>query len=174
MADEKEGAEEDGGSGDDAASKSGGKKKLLIIAALIVLLIVGGIAAAYFLGLMDTVIEMISGGETETEEVVEGGGAVFYDLQEMLVNINAGNGKSSFLKIKVSLELGSPADIPRVESLMPRIIDNFQSYLRELRVDDLRGSAGMYRLREELLIRVSAAAAPAKIRDVLFKEMLVQ
>ena len=57
---------------------------------------------------------------------------------------------------------------------MPRVIDNFQTYLRELRLDDLKGSAGMYRLREELLVRVNAAAAPAKIKDVLFKEMLVQ
>jgi flagellar FliL protein len=57
---------------------------------------------------------------------------------------------------------------------MPRIIDNFQVYLRELRIEDLRGSAGMYRLREELLLRVNASAAPARIVDVLFKEMLVQ
>jgi flagellar FliL protein len=57
---------------------------------------------------------------------------------------------------------------------MPRIMDNFQVYLRELRIEDLKGSAGMYRLREELLVRVNAAAAPAKVRDVLFKEMLVQ
>jgi len=57
---------------------------------------------------------------------------------------------------------------------MPRIIDNFQVYLRELRIDDLKGSAGMYRLREELLTRVNAAAQPAKINAVLFKEMLIQ
>jgi flagellar FliL protein len=57
---------------------------------------------------------------------------------------------------------------------MPRILDNFQVYLRELRLDDLRGSAGMYRLREELLARVNAAVAPVKVRDILFKEMLVQ
>jgi flagellar protein FliL len=58
--------------------------------------------------------------------------------------------------------------------VLPRIIDNFQVYLRELRVEDLKGSGGMYRLREELLLRVNAAVAPAKINDVLFKEMLVQ
>jgi len=57
---------------------------------------------------------------------------------------------------------------------MPRIIDNFQVYLRELRLEDLRGSAGMYRLREELLTRVVAAAQPVRVKDVLFKEMLIQ
>jgi flagellar protein FliL len=64
--------------------------------------------------------------------------------------------------------------VARLQAVMPRVIDNFQVYLRELRVEDLRGSAGVYRLREELLVRVNSAAAPVKVRDVLFKEMLVQ
>ncbi|MBT6096678.1 MAG: flagellar basal body protein FliL [Rhodospirillaceae bacterium] len=169
---------DDGGDGGESSPEGGGKKKLLIIVALLLLLIVGGLAAAYFTGLMDPVIAMITGGAPEGEEGAEqseeGGRAVFYDLQEMLVNLNTGGRESSFLKIRVSLELANQSDIPRIESVMPRIVDNFQTYLRELRIDDLKGSAGMYRLREELLLRVSAAAAPAKIKDVLFKEMLVQ
>ena len=64
--------------------------------------------------------------------------------------------------------------MPRLAAVMPRIIDNFQVYLRELRVEDLRGSGGIYRLREELLARVNAASAPVRVKDVLFKEMLVQ
>jgi flagellar FliL protein len=175
---EVEAGDEEGGDGGEPSSEKGGKKKLLIIVALLLLLIVGGLAAAYFTGLMDPVIAMITGGKAQgeagTEQTEEGGRAVFFDLQEMLVNLNTGGRKSSFLKIRVSLELESQADIPRIESVMPRIVDNFQTYLRELRIDDLKGSAGMYRLREELLVRVSAAAAPAKIKDVLFKEMLVQ
>jgi flagellar FliL protein len=70
--------------------------------------------------------------------------------------------------------LESEEDILRITEIMPRIIDNFQVYLRELRVEDLKGSAGMYRLREELLTRVSAAAHPIRVNDILFKEMLVQ
>ena len=95
-------------------------------------------------------------------------------MQEILVNLNTGGRKSSFLKIRISLELERASDVPLIESVMPRVIDNFQVYLRELRIDDLKGSAGMYRLREELMRRVSAATAPAGIKDVLFKEMLVQ
>ena len=181
MAEEDEAEEADDGGGDegDSPPEKGGKKKLLIVVGLLLLLIVGGLAAAYFTGLMDPVIAMITGGSTEGGEAGEEqeqseGQAVFYDLQEMLVNLNTGGRKSSFLKIRVSLELENQADIPRIESVMPRIVDNFQTYLRELRIDDLKGSAGMYRLREELLVRVSAAVAPAKIKDVLFKEMLVQ
>ena len=178
------------------ASGGGGKKKLIIIIALVFLVIVGGVAGAYFMGLLDPVIEMIvgpdesgeggEGGEEgedgeECEEGEEGeegdcasGRAVFYDLQELLVNLNSGGRKSSFLKLRVSLELASARDKAKMDTIMPRVIDNFQTYLRELRITDLKGSAGMYRLREELLVRVNAAVAPAKIKDVLFKEMLIQ
>lgn len=158
-----------------------GSKKLIIIIGVVLLLLIGGGAAAFFTGLLDPVVAMITGEEEKAEQAEGEGGksiisgdAVFYDLQEMLVNLNTGGRKSTFLKIRVSLELEKPEDIPRVEGMMPRIIDNFQVYLRELRIEDLKGSAGMYRLREELLARVSAAVAPTKINDVLFKEMLVQ
>ncbi|MGB0671706.1 MAG: flagellar basal body-associated FliL family protein [Rhodospirillales bacterium] len=134
-----------------------GKKKLLIIIGLALLLVVGGAGAAYFTGLLDPVVEMLLGsGEAPAEEAEEGplsGAAVFFDLPELLVNLNTGGRKSTFLKIRVALELERPEDIPKVEALMPRVIDNFQVYLRELRVEDLTGSAGMYRLREELLAR---------------------
>jgi len=168
---EGEEGEDDGGSG---------RKRLLIVIAAVLVLILGGAAAAYFTGLLQPVIDMLSGGENA--EMVDGqeqtqiisGDAVFYDLQEMLVNLNTGGRKAVYLKIRVSLELENADDIVKVEEMMPRIVDNFQIYLRELRIEDLKGSAGMYRLREELLKRVNVAVAPAKVNDVLFKEMLVQ
>ena len=182
------GDDEDGDG--EQASSGGGKKKIIIIIGLVLLIIVGGVAGAYFMGLLDPVVEMIVGPEDATggegegddgdacEEGEEGEeakcAAVFYDLQELLVNLNSGGRKSSFLKIRVSLELASARDKAKMDTIMPRVIDNFQTYLRELRIADLKGSAGMYRLREELLVRVNAAAAPAKIKDVLFKEMLIQ
>ena len=168
--DEDEGEEDSGG----------GRKRLLIVIAAVLVLILGGAAAAYFTGMLQPVIDMLSGGEQavavdEAEETqIVSGDAVFYDLQEMLVNINTGGRKAVYLKIRVSLELENGDDITKIEEMMPRIVDNFQIYLRELRVEDLKGSAGMYRLREELLKRVNVAVAPAKVNDVLFKEMLVQ
>ncbi|MEQ9609593.1 MAG: flagellar basal body-associated FliL family protein, partial [Kiloniellaceae bacterium] len=99
---------------------------------------------------------------------------VFYDLPQMLVNLNTGGKKNNYLKIAISLELTSEAARAELETLLPRVIDNFQVYLRELRVEDLRGSAGVQRLREELLMRVNTAVHPVEVKDVLFKEMLVQ
>ena len=164
--------------GSDQTGKKGGSKKMIIIVAAILLLVIGGLAAAYFTGLLNPVIAMVSGGEVE-ENVGEDAGkdktqAVFLPLEEVVVNIGTGGRDSTFLKLRISLELESPDDIPKIEIVLPRIMDKFQAYLRELRIEDLKGSAGMYRLREELLSRVNIAAAPTKVNDVLFKEMLIQ
>lgn len=149
-------------------------RKLVLFVVLPVLLLAGGGAAAYYTGLLDPLIGHSAAGEGEEEEVVETGPSFYFDLPEMLVNLNSSGRRTSYLKIVVSLELEDEADAPRLENVMPRIIDNFQVFLRELRVEDLRGSAGMYRLKEELLFRVNAAAKPVRVRDVLFREMLVQ
>lgn len=170
---------EEGAEGEGEGSSGGSKKKLFIIIGLVLLLVIGGFGAAYFFGFLNPVIEMLSGGEEAPAETTEEGAAppadvVYYDLPELLVNLSTGERKSTYLKIRVSLELANSADMARVESRQPRIMDAFQVYLRELRIEDLKGSQGMYRLREELLRRVSVAVAPAKVNDVLFKEMLVQ
>ncbi len=179
-------------------SGGGNKKKLLLMVVLPIVLVLGGAAAAYFTGLADPLVAMITGekapeGEAapaegehaaETAKPAEGAapgaaaeagvGAVFYEMPEMLVNINTAGRTRNFLKIKVSLELTSEADIAKIDNVLPRIVDNFQVYLRELRLEDLQGAAGMYRLREELLNRVNAAVRPSQVKDVLFKDMIVQ
>lgn len=154
-----------------------GKKLVLFVVAPLLLL--GGLGAgAHFMGLTAKFFggEKHEGEDKEKQQAAAQPPkpAVFYNLPEMLVNLNSAGRRTSFLKISVSLELENPGDIPRIEAVMPRIVDNFQIYLRELRVEDLRGSAGLYRLREELLARVNNAAQPARVNDVLFKEMLVQ
>ncbi len=158
---------------------SGGKKKLILLVVLPLLLIVGAAAGAYFTGLADPVMAMLGGGKTESEaapkEKAIAAPPVFYELPEMLVNLNPGQGRRpAHLKIKVRLELVSAADTPKIEAMLPRIVDGFQVYLRELRVEDLQGAAGMYRLREELMLRVNRVAVPAKVNDVLFQDVLVQ
>jgi flagellar protein FliL len=154
------------------AAPSGGKRKLIVLAAgAIGLLLITG-AVLYFTGIADKFIGHKEAAEKAAPAAVPV--AVFFDLPDLLVNLNTTGRKASFLKLSVSLELERSDDLARLQAVMPRIIDNFQVYLRELRVEDLRGSSGIYRLREELLTRVNTAVAPVKVRDVLFKEMLVQ
>jgi flagellar FliL protein len=149
--------------------------RTLVLFVIAPLLLLGGLGAgAHFMGLTAMLFGGHAPDKTEEAAAQTAKPAVFYNMPEMLVNLNTAGRRASFLKISVSLELESALDIPRIEAVMPRIVDNFQIYLRELRIEDLRGSAGLYRLREELLSRVNNAAQPARVNDVLFKEMLVQ
>ncbi len=176
---EEKAAEGEGGEGssDEGEGLEGGKKKLskkmiIILGAVgLVVLLGGGGAGLYFSGVLGGHKE---GAETEQKETAKAGNAVFYNLGDILVNLSGEGKRPNYLKIKVTLELADAKDVPLMDSLKPRIVDNFQVYLRELRIEDLRGSAGLYRLREELLLRVTEAAQPVRVRDVLFQEMLVQ
>jgi len=170
-----EDAADDAEDGDEEGEGSGGKKKLsgkkLILLAgipLLLLLLAGGAFMGGFIG---------GSGEEEEEHAEEEGPPPevhFFDLPEMLVNLNTGGNRTTFLKIKVSLEIEHIESIPELENLLPRVLDNFQVYLRELRLEDLNGSAGLYRLKQELLMRVNRAIDPIHVTDVLFREMLVQ
>lgn len=98
----------------------------------------------------------------------------YYNLPEFLVNLNTGGKQTSFIKMKVTLEAPTDADIESIDSYMPRITDSFNTYMRELRSSDLAGSAGLYRLREELLLRVNKTIYPSKVNDILFRELIIQ
>jgi len=160
----------DGAAGQSKAKLSGRKLVLFVVVPAVLLLAAGGGAAMFLTG---------GGSHEETQATGEHAPAaskqvVFYDLPEMLVNLNTSGRQNHYLKLKVALELDDPAKIGRLETLLPRVIDNFQVFLRELRLEDLNGSTGMMRLKEELLIRVNGSLGDIRVNDVLFKEMLVQ
>lgn len=114
-------------------------------------------------------------GGGEGEEGGEGGDtSAFLAIPAMIVNLNTEDGTPRYLRLTVQLELEDPSEKAEVEAIIPRVIDQFQTYLRELRVRDLRGSAGIYRLQMELLWRVNQASDPIEIKDVLFQEILIQ
>lgn len=152
--------------------KKGSKKKLILIAAPVVLLLAGG-GGAYFAGLLP-----FGRHPKPTEEAEHKPAApappVFAELPDIVANLNTGGRRSSFVKLKARLELSKPEDQAALQAAMPRVLDLFQTYLREMRPEELRSSAGTWRLREELIARASLASAPARIKDVLFTEILVQ
>lgn len=166
----------DDGSAEGPPKKKGlSGKKLVLFVVLPLILLLGGGAGVYFSGLLDSGGHEAMEGEAEGEDAHgEPQVAVYYDVPDLLVNLNTGENGQAFLRLTVSLELTGPDARGLIESIEPRIVDSFQVYLRELRVEDLSGSAGMQRLREELLLRVNAAAQSHVVKDVLFKEMLVQ
>ncbi len=151
----------------------GNKKLLIIIAAALLLVLGGGGAALYFFVLSgdDKPIQTASAAPDMPAVPPQ---VTYYDVPDLIVNIQSPDGTPAYLKLSLSLELYTPEEKAGIQALVPRIIDQFQGYLRELRADDLKGSAGILRVKEELLRRVNVAAAPYRVRDVLLKEMIIQ
>lgn len=113
--------------------------------------------------------------ETKAEKPPPPKTYAFYNLPGFVVNLaTTSPTRTSFLKVTISLELDSAADIRAVQAVMPRIVDHVQAYLRELRPEDLRGTTALARFRQEMLDRVRTAAPAAKVDDVLLQELLLQ
>jgi len=141
-------------------------RKVMIIAAAGLAVLAGGGTGAYF---------MFAGGKDGASAAIPSKPPAFVDVPEVLVNLSTvGADRTQYLKVKIVLEIPDAALTPQIESTMPRVMDAFQTYLRELRPTDLDGSAGLYRLKEELTRRVNGAIAPNRITAVLFKEIVVQ
>jgi flagellar FliL protein len=140
--------------------------KLMVAAAAGLLVLAGGGTGAYF---------VFSGKNKSAVNTAQAKPAVFLDLPDVLVNLSTtGADRTQYLKMKIVLELPQQEMLAQVQPMLPRVLDAFQTYLRELRPTDLDGSAGLYRLKEELTRRVNAAIAPSRVNAVLFKEIVVQ
>jgi flagellar protein FliL len=158
--------EEESAEGEAAPAKRKLPLKLIFITTAAVVVLGGAGAAGY----------LLLGGNHETKAAVaQAKPPTFVDVPEVLVNLaSTGAERTQYLKVKVVLELADATLQPQVQTAMPRVMDAFQTYLRELRPTDLDGSAGLYRLKEELTRRVNAAISPSRINAVLFKEIVVQ
>lgn len=151
-----------------APAGGGGKRKLFIIIGAVVVLLLGGGAGGYFMffGKKDPKL---------AEAPPPPKPPVFVDMPELLVNMTPVPGeRPQYLKIKLVLEVKEAPQAALIQPNIPRVMDIFQTYLREVRPNDLNGSAGMFRLKEELTRRVNVAVAPTQVSAVLFKEILVQ
>ncbi len=159
----------EGAEGAAAAPKKGFlSKKLIIIVLGAVLALGGGGGGAWF---------FLFSGKEHTEEktaAVVAKPPSFLDMPDVLVNLSGGNGQAHYLKAKIVLEVADEKIAEAIKPVMPRVLDSFQTYLREMRSSDLEGSAGLYRVRDELTRRVNLAVAPSRINAVLFKEIVVQ
>lgn len=181
--------------GAEGEGEEGGKKKpplkLIIIAAVAGVVILGGGGAAAFLLLGKPPAH--EAGKPAKEEkkkekkeerkpgkgdngvtIAEGpDGVMFYTLPSMVVNMQTADGRPTFLKLTLTLELPDSEVADALDPNLPRLTDMFQMFLRELRPEDLSGSQGGYQLRMEILRRVNLVIAPAKVNSVLIEEMLI-
>ncbi|WP_172123579.1 MULTISPECIES: flagellar basal body-associated FliL family protein [unclassified Devosia] len=148
-------------------------RKLMIIGAAAVVVLLAGAGLYMFLSAGSASASAEGHGETAHAEAAAP--SFIFNLPPMTVNLNSeGEAAPAFMKLSVALEVASEAVMVEIQPRMAKVVDAFQVYLRELRRSDLEGSAGIYRLKEELLRRVNVAIYPAQVDSVLFKEILVQ
>ncbi|MEA2877233.1 MAG: flagellar protein FliL [Hyphomicrobiales bacterium] len=157
----------EGAEGEAAPKKGFFSKKLVIMAAAGLLMLGGaGSGAWFFFGKKP---------HDEKPAPVAAKPPAFVDMPDVLVNLSgAVNGRAQYLKAKIVLEVADQKIAEEIKPVLPRVLDSFQTYLREMRPTDLEGSAGLYRVRDELTRRVNLAVAPSRINAVLFKEIVVQ
>ena len=178
--------EEAEGEGEDGAAKKKPPLKLIIIAAVAAVLVLGGGGGAAFFLLQPKDKDAAHAEKHKKKpakddksgkdagQVREGpDGVLFYTLPDIVVNMQTADGRPTFLKLKLTLEMPNQDAVDALEPNMPRLQDMFQTFLRELRPEDLSGSQGSYQLRMEILRRVNLVIAPSKANAVLIEEMLI-
>jgi flagellar protein FliL len=140
--------------------------KLIAIAGAGFIVLAGGGGGAYF---------FFHGKAEEKPAAPVVKPVAFFDVPEVMVNLSGAAGeRAQYLKLKIVLELPDQTMGAQIQPVMPRVMDAFQTYLRELRPADLDGSGGLYRMRDELTRRINTMIAPHRINAVLFKEVVVQ
>lgn len=153
------------------------KKKIKLLIIIIVVAILGG-AGAFFGGAFgggDEGVSLEDGDpHAENAEAEVKVPAVFMDLPDIVVNLNSNSRRPHFVNLKLTLELSKQEDVAFLEAEMPRVIDAFNVYLRELRKEDLQGSAGLYRLEHEMLLRLQKTLDEGEVKDILFREIIIQ
>jgi len=152
--------------GDAAPSKKGKLKLFIAVAGFVAILGAGG-GAWFFM--------MRGHGEEKHAEAPPAKPPSYLEVPDMMVNLVGAPGERvQYLRVKVVLEIKEDKQVEAIKPNLPRVTDLFQTYLRELRASDLNGSAGLFRLKEELTKRVNNAVAPQQVSAVLFKEIVVQ
>lgn len=156
----------EGADGADAIPAKKGKLKLLIALVGFVAILGGGGGWFFFVR---------GHGEEVHAEAPPPKPPSFVEVPDMMVNLVGAPGERvQYLRVKIVLEVKEEKQVEAIKPNLPRVTDLFQTYLRELRPSDINGSAGLFRLKEELTKRVNNAVAPQVVSAVLFKEIVVQ
>ena len=117
-------------SGSEAGAAKGGKRKLLLLAVPVVLAAIG--AGLWFSGILP---KLLGKGGGAQHAAAEGAPAtpqapVFFDMPEIVANMNATGRRASYIRLRSKLELSKPEDVAAVQAAMPRLLDLYATYLQ--------------------------------------------
>jgi flagellar FliL protein len=155
----------------DVPARKPSKRKLILLGVPLAIVLVGG--GLWFTGTLPHMLGMDPPPPRQADAEAEQK-PTYVDVPEFVANLNSAGKRQSYVKMTIRIEVHGDKDAQTIQTDMPRVQDVVQTYLREMRPEELRGSAGVYRLREELLVRANAAVSPARISDILFTQMLIQ
>ncbi|NYT42126.1 flagellar basal body-associated FliL family protein [Sphingomonas sp. R-74633] len=169
------------------AAKPKSKKKLIIIgAAAGVVLLGGGGGAAFMLSGGSAKAETADSGHAKTEEKAAEGGHgdsggeaaagkdAYVDVPAFMVNLRSPDGQARFLKLHFMIVPADGIAPDTMKEKLPLLLDSFQPFLRELRPEDLAGSAAVFRIKEEMMVRATATLGDGQVKDILIQDLVQQ
>lgn len=102
------------------------------------------------------------------------GSASYIEVPPIIVNLRSGDGQARFLKLRFIIVAADAGRVDSIKDRLPVVLDALQPFLRELRPDDLNGSAALFRIKEEMMARTAQALGAGTVRDVLIQDLVQQ
>ena len=151
------------------------RRTFILVALVLVLCAVGGGAVYVFLNpdLLASVDDLVP-ADDEPEESEKPQKLFFAKLSEIIADLRAPRGATSFIRLKMSLQVTTREEKSWIKNIEPRIVDAVQLYLRQQTRASFVGDENTLKRRAELLAVIKQAAKPVIIRGIFFKEFLVR
>ena len=150
-------------------ARAAGFGKWLAAGAGVLLLLGGGGAGAWWL--------FQGGGDQPSappSAAADVDSASYIEVPAITVNLRSDDGGARFLKVRFILVAANPGEVAGIKDRLPVVLDALQPFLRELRPDDLSGSAALFRIKEEMMARAAQALGSDAVRDVLIQDLVQQ
>lgn len=153
----------------DEEPKKSSKKPLVLglVAALI------GSGGGFYAAFSGMILGDDSHAMDHEEEIVvsELADIAFVPVDRMIVSLRPGSA-NRHLSFRAQLEVPSQHESD-VQTLLPRVVDVLNGYLRALETADLENPAALTRLRAQMLRRVQIVAGAGRINDLLIMEFVL-
>ncbi|ATG48427.1 flagellar basal body protein FliL [Celeribacter ethanolicus] len=152
------------------------KSKLPLILGVVLMLVLGGGGFfAVYSGMLFApeethVDEDLSALEEEAMTPLPN--VAFVSVEPLIVNLIDLSGRARHLRFQAQLEV--PAQYEQeVITLLPRVVDVLNGYLRAVDVAELENPSALVRLRAQILRRLQIVAGENRVKDVLIMEFVI-
>lgn len=159
-------ADEEDVEGEDSKKKS---KKPLIIGLILALAGGGG-------GFYAVQSGMLFGEHVEEEidshaEIAPMPDVLFVPMEPLIINLGHG-AQNQYLRFRAQLEVGGAFE-EEVTTLLPRVMDILNGYLRAVDMHDLEDPSALIRLRAQMLRRIQIVTGEGRVKDLLIMEFVL-